>query len=184
MSEGYKNNNERRDDLKIDSMSVEECERALSELEKELSAYSAEAEHPSEVEPTLSTTAVFEPEVKDLKELDRVKADESDGAVFAFKLSDVSEESEGKDTSVENDTSSTVTCFNDDELFIAAARLVVEEGVVSTFYLQRRLQISHARAVEIVNRLEELAIISPADGNRSRKVMVSPEKLEKILSQL
>ena len=161
-------------------MTVEECEAALDELEKELSAYSAAAEKD---EPKLSTDSVFEKEDKDLKDLDGEKAPDGE-TTFAFTITSLPEESEQASAIEEEDTSSAVTCFDDNELFIAAARIVVEEGVVSTSYLQRRLQIGHARAVEIVNRLEDLAIISPADGNRARRVIVSPEKLEKILSRL
>lgn len=180
MSENYKNSNEPKDGMSVDSMTVEECEAALNELEKELSAYSAAAEKD---EPGLSTDSVFEKEDEGLKDLDGEKAPDGE-STFAFTITSLPDENVQAPTAVAEDTSSTVTCFDDNELFIAAARIVVEEGVVSTSYLQRRLQIGHARAVEIVNRLEELAIISPADGNRARRVIVSPEKLEKILSRL
>jgi DNA segregation ATPase FtsK/SpoIIIE-like protein len=177
-------NNKINADLNEDSMSVEECEKALLELENELSDYRAANPVAEESEPTLSTASVFEPKEKDLKELDGEKSSDGDGSAFAFKISDLPEEDVQKTAEEEDETSSAVTCLDDNELFIAAARLVVEEGVVSTSFLQRRLLIGYGRAVEIVRRLEELAIISPADGNRARRVMVSPEKLEKILSKL
>jgi DNA segregation ATPase FtsK/SpoIIIE-like protein len=69
-------------------------------------------------------------------------------------------------------------------LFEAAARLVVEEGVTSVSFLQRSLGIGYDKAARIVERLEELSIVSPLDGNRPRRVLVSAEKLEKILSDL
>lgn len=182
MSENIKNSNEQKDGTVVESMTVEECEAALDELERELGAYSAAADKETD-EPRLSTAAVFEKKVEDFKELDGEKAPDGE-ATFAFTVTTLPEESEKASAAETENTSSTVTCFDDNELFIAAARIVVEEGVVSTSYLQRRLQIGYARAVEIVNRLEELAIVSPVDGNRARRVIVSPERLEKILSKL
>lgn len=171
-------------DLNVASMSVEECEKALLELETELSAYCAANSTAEESEPVLSTSSVFESEEKGLKELDGEKSSDGDGSAFAFKITTLPEDGAQPPEAATEDTSSAVTCFDDNELFIVAARLVVEEGVVSTSFLQRRLLIGYGRAAEIVRRLEELAIISPADGNRARRVMVSPEKLEKILSKL
>ena len=183
MSE-IKKNNKTEDGLHIESMSVEECERALGELEAELLAFaSSNPVETAEEEIKLETSSVTAPE-KDLRSLDGEKAPDGDCAEFAFKITSLPEESAQEETSLDEDTASAVTCFDDNELFIAAARIVVEEGVVSTSFLQRRLLIGYGRAVEIVNRLEELAIVSPVDGNRARRVMVSPEKLEKILSRL
>ena len=76
-------NNKNKVDLKVESMSVEECEKALLELEAELDAYSLEKEK-SDDEPQLSTSSVFEPEEKDFKQLDGEKAPDEGNAVFAF----------------------------------------------------------------------------------------------------
>ena len=102
---------------------------------------------------------------------------------FAFKLN-AFDESEIADNSSEEIGAgeSKIEYISDNDLFVAAARLVVEEGVASVSFLQRRLGIGYGKAVEIVLRLEELAIISPMDGNKPRSVMASPERLEKILS--
>jgi DNA segregation ATPase FtsK/SpoIIIE-like protein len=167
-------------------MSLDQCENALTELMEELEAL-GEVEPQLSVDDTVVKEAVDSQAVAaepDFKELDGEKSSDGDGSAFAFKISDLPEEDVQKTAEEEDETSSAVTCLDDNELFIAAARLVVEEGVVSTSFLQRRLLIGYGRAAEIVRRLEELAIISPADGNRARRVMVSPEKLEKILSKL
>lgn len=183
MSEINKKNNT-EDSLHIKSMSVEECALALGVLEAELNAFaSSKTTERAEEEIVLKTSTISDNE-GDLRSLDEKKAINGDDENFEFKITSLPEESVQDEPLVEEDTASAVTCFDDNELFIAAARIVVEEGVVSTSFLQRRLKIGYGRAADIVNRLEELAIISPVDGNRARRVMVSPEKLEKILSRL
>ena len=266
MSENNKNKNTKIEDIEVVSMSVEECEIALGELEAELAAFvpketddtlpklseylaertndtddpllSDAAElavragkistsilqrklsvgygraaklldrleemgiiaHPDgtkprkvimsfsdvvEDEPALETSAMYDDgEETVFKELDAEKATDSNEAVFAFKVADTPKSSSGNDLEIDYGRSSSVTYIDEDELFKAAARLVVSEGVVSTSFLQRRLAIGFGRACAIIDRLEELAIIAPADGNRARGILVSPERLERILATI
>ena len=258
-------NTNKNEEISVNSMSVEECEIALGELEAELAAFSPEEKLPSlkeyfdarmnenddpllieaariaaskgevgtsiiqrrlnvgygraaklldrleelEViappngtsprrvlvsfsdvtveESVLVTDSVYENEV-DLKKLDGEKANDGDGVVFAFTLNQLSEEPSVSERESEqeqsNDNASAVAYVDDNELFVAAARLVVEEGVVSTSFLQRRLKIGYGRAAEIVDRLEKLSIVSPVDGNHARRVLVSSQKLDRILRDL
>lgn len=255
-------NTNKNEEINVNSMSVDECEIALGELEAELAAFSSEEKLPSlkeyfdarknenddpllievariaasngkisasivqrrlsvgygraaklldrlealEViapysgigerrvlvrfsdvaceENVLVTDAVYADEV-DLKELDGEKANEGDGAVFAFTLDETHDEPvKEAEQEQSNDKASAVAYVEENELFVAAARLVVEEGVVSTSFLQRRLMIGYGRAAAIVDRLEELSIVSPVDGNRARSVLVSPQRLERILRDL
>ncbi len=179
-------------------MSIDECERALDDLVAELEAFSGE-----EPELTLKDDGIVSEDSatdkasadvsgKDgFKDLDGEKA--QDDAVFAFTLTDEPAR-EPSDESEDDDFLSAITAFDeraigaeyadDGELFSAAARLVVEEGVTSVSFLQRRLGIGYGKASKIVSRLEDLAIVTPMDGNLPRKVLVSPEKLEKILAAL
>lgn len=264
MSENIKNKNANNEDIEVVSMSVEECEIALGELEEELAAFVPEetdntlpklseylaertndADDPLlsdaaelavragkvstsilqrklsvgygrsakmldrleelgiiappdgtkprkvlmrfsdvvEDEPELETSAMYDEEEDAVfKDLDAEKATDSDGAVFAFKVADTPKSSTSNDSETDSGRSSSVTYIDEDELFKAAARLVVSEGVVSTSFLQRRLSIGYGRACAIIDRLEELAIIAPADGNRARGILVSPERLERILA--
>jgi S-DNA-T family DNA segregation ATPase FtsK/SpoIIIE len=63
----------------------------------------------------------------------------------------------------------------DDELFEAAARLVVERGEASVSYLQRRLKVGYSRAARLVDMLEDDGIVGPAEGSKVRQVLVGPE---------
>ncbi len=173
------NKNTSRFEEEIAPMSVVQCENALNEL-------MAELEGLGDTEPQLTVDEGLASDVgsasknaeSDFKELDGKKA-EGD-AVFAFTLTDLPD---GNEQESDNEIIDSVEDMYDVDLFCAAARLVVEEGVTSVSFLQRSLGIGYEKASEIVDRLEKLAIISPMDGNRPRKVLVSAEKLEKILSE-
>lgn len=60
----------------------------------------------------------------------------------------------------------------DDKLDDAIA-LAIEAGKISTSLLQRRLGIGYGRAATIIDSMEALGIIGPADGARPRRVLVS-----------
>lgn len=68
-----------------------------------------------------------------------------------------------------------------DEYLYDAAICAIEYGSCSVSLLQRKLQIGYNRAASIINRLEELKIISEYDGSNPRKVLVTKEELENII---
>lgn len=61
----------------------------------------------------------------------------------------------------------------DDDMFRDAVRAVIESRKASTSLLQRRLRIGYGRAARLIETMEEQGIISHADGNRPRDVLVS-----------
>ena len=61
----------------------------------------------------------------------------------------------------------------DDDMYRDAVRAVIESRKASTSLLQRRLRIGYGRAARLIETMEEQGIISHADGNRPREVMVS-----------
>ncbi|HTE22411.1 MAG TPA: DNA translocase FtsK 4TM domain-containing protein [Candidatus Limnocylindria bacterium] len=60
-----------------------------------------------------------------------------------------------------------------DPLYKDAVRAVIEGHKASTSLLQRRLRIGYGKAARFIETMEEQGIISPADGNRPREVLVS-----------
>ncbi|MBA3584673.1 MAG: DNA translocase FtsK, partial [Gemmatimonadetes bacterium] len=65
-----------------------------------------------------------------------------------------------------------------DELFLAAARVVVESDQGSTSLLQRRLKVGYSRAARILDQLEEAKIVGPPDGTKPREVLVTLAELQ------
>jgi len=65
-----------------------------------------------------------------------------------------------------------------DSLIPDAARLIVARGQGSATMLQRKLKVGFARAARIMDQLEEMGIVEPAEGTKSRKPMIGPEELE------
>lgn len=61
----------------------------------------------------------------------------------------------------------------DDDMYREAVRAVIEGRKASTSLLQRRLRIGYGRAARLIETMEEQGIISHADGNRPREVLVS-----------
>lgn len=61
----------------------------------------------------------------------------------------------------------------DDPLYKDAVHAVIEGRKASTSLLQRRLRIGYGKAARFMETMEEQGIISAADGNRPREVLVS-----------
>ncbi len=61
----------------------------------------------------------------------------------------------------------------DDDMYRDAVQAVIQGRKASTSLLQRRLRIGYGRAARLIETMEEQGIISHADGNRPREVLVS-----------
>jgi S-DNA-T family DNA segregation ATPase FtsK/SpoIIIE len=61
---------------------------------------------------------------------------------------------------------------NDDDLYKEAVQLVIRTGKASASLLQRHLRVGYARAARIIDNMEDQGIIGPADGARSREVLI------------
>ncbi len=69
-----------------------------------------------------------------------------------------------------------------DDLIHDAARLVVQSQHGSTSMIQRRLKLGYNRAGRIMDQLEALGIVGPAEGSKPREVLVYDEmELERYL---
>ncbi len=68
----------------------------------------------------------------------------------------------------------------DDPLFDEAARLVVRERQASASYLQRRLRVGFSRAARLVDLLEADGLLGPAQGSKSRDVLVPPDYFDEV----
>lgn len=71
-----------------------------------------------------------------------------------------------------------------DELFDDCARFIVQNPTASVSLLQRRFAIGYNKAGKIMDQLEAAGIVGPADGQKPRAVLITPDALETLLSSL
>ena len=71
---------------------------------------------------------------------------------------------------------SDVTLNTDDDLIEQAIQLMVETGNASTSFLQRKLKLGFARAGRIMDDLEDMGVIGPKDGAKSRQIFMTKEQ--------
>lgn len=57
-----------------------------------------------------------------------------------------------------------------------AIECIVREGTASTTFLQRRLKLGYARAARIMDELEQMGIVGPADGAKPREIKMTKEQ--------
>ncbi len=67
-----------------------------------------------------------------------------------------------------------------DKLFRDAAELCIQNQGGSTSLLQRRLRIGYGRAARIIDQLHNAGILGPADGSKSREVLVDFVELDRL----
>jgi DNA segregation ATPase FtsK/SpoIIIE-like protein len=70
----------------------------------------------------------------------------------------------GKSTNIKTDNGS------DDVLLEKAKDIILQEGKISTSFLQRKLKIGYTRAARIMDILQEKGIVGPIVGNKTRDI--------------
>lgn len=71
-----------------------------------------------------------------------------------------------------------------DERFYEAVNVVVEWGKASTSLIQRKLSIGYGKAARFLDLMEEMEIVSEANGQKPREVLITKDAWEKKRSQL
>ena len=104
-----------------------------------------------------------------------ISGEETDRLVDALKESDYQAEevaifSEDVDINADSDER--------DDLFDEALRLVCEHQQASTSFLQRRMKVGYSRAARLMDELENANIVGPAEGAKSRQILI--EDLETV----
>lgn len=65
---------------------------------------------------------------------------------------------------------------NNDELYEAAKKEILQSKKASASFLQRRLRVGYARAARLLDILEEKGVVGPADGAKPREIYGLPEE--------
>lgn len=63
-----------------------------------------------------------------------------------------------------------------DPMLNAAVEAVIEAGMASTSFLQRRCKLGYARAARIMDEMEQMHIIGPYEGAKPRQVLITRQQ--------
>lgn len=87
------------------------------------------------------------------------------------KIEKITEMGIGKDKGSNGDIAS--GNYSKDDKMEDAIKLVVENGQASTSLLQRRLGLGYARAGRLIDEMEQMGIVGPHVGSKSREVLMT-----------
>ncbi len=71
-----------------------------------------------------------------------------------------------------------------DEKFYEAVEWALDEGKISTSLLQRRIQIGYGRAAKIIDAMQQMHIVSPPDGQKPRKVLITRQDWSEMMMRM
>ena len=70
-----------------------------------------------------------------------------------------------------------------DELFVEAAKFIIEKDKASIGMLQRMFKIGFNRAARIMDQLSDAGVVGPEEGTKPRVILMSMEQFENYLEE-
>jgi DNA segregation ATPase FtsK/SpoIIIE-like protein len=70
-----------------------------------------------------------------------------------------------------------------EDVYIEALKLVILSNTASISMLQRKCSVGYPKAGKIIEWMEDMGYISPYDGARARKVLITKEEFEELYGE-
>ena len=70
-----------------------------------------------------------------------------------------------------------------DPMLRSAIELAVESGKISTSLIQRRLSLGYGRAAKLIDKMEQMGIVSPPEGQKPRTVLITKQQYMEMVVQ-
>ena len=67
---------------------------------------------------------------------------------------------------------------DEDEMLLPAIECVVEAGMASTSFLQRKLKLGYSRAARIIDMMEEMGVVGPFEGSKPRSIKMTMQEFQ------
>ena len=74
--------------------------------------------------------------------------------------------------------------YLNDRQFLDAVEVAVNTGKISTSLIQRKLSIGYGKAAKFIDIMEDMGIVSEANGQRPRAVLLTPEEWRTKLARI
>ena len=58
----------------------------------------------------------------------------------------------------------------------SAIELAIDAGKISTSLIQRRLSLGYGRAAKLIDKMEQMGIVGPPEGNKPREVRLTRQE--------
>ncbi|HOZ55783.1 MAG: DNA translocase SpoIIIE [Parcubacteria group bacterium ADurb.Bin316] len=65
-----------------------------------------------------------------------------------------------------------------DDLYEEAKEIVINQGKASASFLQRKFSIGYNRAARLIDIMEQMGVVGPANGSKPREILISREQYE------
>ncbi len=127
----------------------------------------AGAEKPMRIQGGLVTTEEIRRVVDFLKAQETSKYDEE----IASEIEKHIPVAKGEKTSSGDDQTDDPN--SEESMIDKAIKVIIENQTASTSFLQRKLRLGYARAARIIDEIEEMGIIGPADGAKPREIRMT-----------
>ena len=73
--------------------------------------------------------------------------------------------------------------YLNDRQFLDAVEIAVNTRKISTSLIQRKMSIGYGKAAKFIDIMEDMGVVGPANGQRPREVIMSPEQWREKLSR-